>query len=700
MREEQNFEEIRTHCSRMDHGGCGLIVRLKKGEIVGIRGNPEAPLSRGYICPKGIASIEKLQHPKRLRFPMRRIDKRGANRWKQISWEEALKIISDKFLEIKDRYGARSVCFCQGMPKGLEHFVLIRLANLFGSPNVVAVQDVCHAPREITGLHLCGFYPVVDFRHKSRLIVLWGSNPMATNEEGATGKLLLEQLREGTPLVTVDPRKTDMSKRSKIHLQLRPGSDTALALGIYRVIVEEKLYDEDFVKQWVKGFEAFSDHVKSYSLEEISSITWVPSEQIIETARLYATSKPAAIHWGNAIEQNRNNFDTVRSLIALMAICGNLDIPGGNIQPLDPPITPLGKFVRASKIPEKPKEMIHAHFGTIPKLMTVPPAFFRRAVLEGKPYEVRAVYMQCTNPLITWADSELTEKTLKSLDFLVVSDVFLTPTALYADIVLPAATQFEFNDIGHYGLGHGYILARPKVVDPPLECWPDMKILNELGKLITDPSEWYDNYEELLEEVLKPTGLTYREFAERGYLAGEDKFLKYRNDGFKTPSGKVELVMPQASKWGAKPLPDARDLPDTLDASFPLLLTSAKDKFYLHSSYRWISGLRKLSDRPYVKINPETASRYGIQDGDEVIVETRNGKRIIQTAELTDSVHPLVVVASYGWWFPELEAEREYGWKIANYNMLTSALEPGQTFGTCNMRGIACRIAPLKKHGV
>ncbi|MGC8720041.1 MAG: molybdopterin-containing oxidoreductase family protein [Thermodesulforhabdaceae bacterium] len=693
-KDEPNEMEIRTHCSRMDHGGCGLIVKVRDGEIVSIKGDPDSPRSRGYLCPKGLASLEKLRHPKRLRFPMKRAGERGSNQWKRISWEEALEIISEKFLEIKERYGARAVCFCQGMPKGLEHFVLIRLANLFGSPNVVSVQDVCHAPREVTGLHVCGFYPVADFRHKSSLVILWGSNTTATNEEGVFAKLLLDQLREGTALIIVDPRKTDLTDRAALHLQLRPGSDTALALGMIKVIIEEDLYDKDFVANWTNGFGELADYVKSYSLEEIAQITWVPEKKIIEAARLYAASRPAAIHWGNAIEQTRNNFDAARSLIALMAICGNLDSPGGNIQPLDPPIAPLGKFVRASKVPEKPKQMIHAHFGTIPKLMTVPPAYFRKAVLEGIPYQVRAAYMQCTNPIMTWADSELTERALKSLEFLVVSDVFLTPTALYADIVLPAATQFEFNDIGHYGLGHGFIVARPKIVDPPPECLPDMKILNELGKRITDPSEWYEDYEDLLNEVLAPSGLTYQQFIERGYLAGEERFFKYRVEGFKTPSGKVELVLSQAVKWGANPLPDGRTLPDTTDNDFPLILTSTKDRFYLHSSYRWIEGLRKLSDRPYARIHPETAKRYGIKDGADVVIETRHG-RIVQTAKITESVHPDVVVAAYGWWFPEMEPEQRYEWKRSNFNMLTSASEPGKAFGTCNMKGISCRIYPV-----
>jgi anaerobic selenocysteine-containing dehydrogenase len=272
----------------------------------------------------------------------------------------------------------------------------------------------------------------------------------------------------------------------------------------------------------------------------------------------------------------------------------------------------------------------------------------------------------------------------------------MTPTALYADIVLPAATQFEFNDIGHYGLGHGYILARPKIVDPPPECMPDMQILNELGKRITDPSEWYDTYEGFLDEVLAPAGLTYREFIERGFLAGEEKFFKYRTSGFKTQSGKVELMLPQASRWGAEPFPDGRDLLDDIDNDFPLVLTSAKDKVYLHSSYRWIESLRKISDYPYVEIHPETAKRYGIKDGSEVMIETRHGK-IVQKAKITDSVHPLVVVAAYGWWFPEEGAHKHYEWARSNFNILTSAFKPGQAFGTCDLKGLACRISPLSE---
>jgi anaerobic selenocysteine-containing dehydrogenase len=166
----------RTHCARMDHGGCALLVGVRGNEIVKIKGDPDGFLSRGYVCPKGLASADRLTHPQRLRVPLKRTGGRGEGKWEQISWEEALGRTAEYLKRIRDAHGARSVAFGVGMPKGLEHFVLIRLANLFGSPNVVAPQDVCHAPREITGLHTCGFYPVADFHHPSRLVILWASN--------------------------------------------------------------------------------------------------------------------------------------------------------------------------------------------------------------------------------------------------------------------------------------------------------------------------------------------------------------------------------------------------------------------------------------------------------------------------------------------------------------------------------------------
>jgi len=684
---------VKTHCARMDHGGCGLLVGVQGNQIVKIKGDPDGFLNRGYVCHKGRVSAERLTHPDRLRRPLKRTGRRGEGHWQPISWEQALDTVAAGLVKTREAHGARAVAFCQGMPKGLEHFALIRLANLFGSPNLVAVQDVCHAPREVAGMHTCGFYPVVDFHQKSDLVVLWGSNVTWTNEEGAIHSLLLEQLRQGTALMIVDPRRTELTDRARFWLPLKPGTDHLLALAFLHVIVTEGLCDAGFVAQWTHGFDQLAERVRDFSPERMAPITDLSAELIRESARFYAQSRPAAIQWGNPIEQTVHNFDAARALVCLMAVCGNLDVPGGNIQANEPGILGLGPFVRADLLPNKRFDMIHAHHGAIPRLMTVPPAYFRQAVLSGEPYPVRAAYMQCTNPLLGYADSRQTQEALLALDFLAVADVFMTPTAALADVVLPAATHFEVDDIGHYGLGHGLILARPKLVDPPPECWPDLKILNELGKRTTPAEHWFEDPSGFLELLLKPAGLTYREFVAKGYLTGPERFHKYRAKGFKTPTGKVELALSQAPKFKLNALPAGQLAADGGDPAFPLVLTSFKNRFYLHSSYRWVAGLRRKSDRPEAEIHPETAAACGISDGAAMVIETPHGA-VTQHARVTDAVRPGVVFAAYGWWFPEKGAATQFDWQSANFNMLTSTATLGREFGTPNLKAIACRVRP------
>ena len=682
---------VKTHCARMDHGGCSLLVGVEDNKIISIKGDPHGFLNKGYVCAKGLASPERLTHPDRLRYPLRRAGRRGEGKWERISWPDAIDEIAKNLKALKENYGAKGIAFCQGMPKGMEHFVLIRLANCFGSPNVVSVQDVCHAPREITGIHTCGFYPVTDFHHRSQLVVLWASNITSTNEEGEIHSLLIEQIKKGTELIVIDPRRVDLVKGARVWLQLRPGTDNALALSFLNVITGEKLYDKDFVENWTYGFTDLVRHVRDFTPEKVAEITRVKPDLIRKAARLYARSHPAAIQWGNPLEHTINAFHALRAIVCLMAICGNLDVPGGNIQANEPNVLGLGKFVRSDLLPSKRNEMIHAHHRTIPRLMTVPPAMFRQAVLKGNPYPVKAAYMQCTNPLLVYADSRQTYEALMKLEFLAVSDIFMTPTAAVADIVLPAATHFEFNDIGHYGLGHGYLLARPKVVDPPDECWPDVKILSELGKVLTEKEYWYDDYNQLLEELLQPSGLSYREFTERGYLKGPDRFKKYVSNGFRTPTGKVELKLSQAEKLNLSPLPQSAGLPEEDDPHYPLVLTSSKSRYYLHSSYRWIETLREKRPHPRVEIHPETALKYQIRQGDAVTIETKSGK-ITQNAHLTDRVDPGVLNASHGWWFPESEATSLYEWEQSNFNILTSTKKLGKEFGTPNLKGIGCTI--------
>ncbi|MDQ5987242.1 MAG: Acetylene hydratase [Syntrophus sp. SKADARSKE-3] len=688
----EDIRWVKTHCARMDHGGCALMVGVEDNRITQIKGDPQGYLNKGYTCFKGRVSADRLTHPDRLQYPLKRAGERGEGKWQRISWEEALTETAENLLRIKDKYGARAVGFGVGMPKGLEHFVLIRLANIFGSPNVIASQDVCHAPREVTGIHTCGFYPVADLHNPTSLIFSFGSNILSSNEEGQIASLALNQLKNGIPMIVVDPRRTELAAKAELWLQLKPGTETALALGFLNVIIEESLYDKDFVEKYTYGFEDLAQQTKAYTPEAVSVITWVPADLIRRAARMYAAAKPAALQWGNAIEHSIHAFDSARALVCLMAITGNLEVPGGNVNAHDPKIMGLGEFVRADLVPTKFKELISASYGIIPRLMTVAPAYFRKAVLEGTPYPVRGYYGMCCNPMITWADSRLTYEAFKSLDFIAVAEIFMTPTAAMADIVFPIAHQYEMNDIGHYGIGHGMILARPKVVEPPGECWPDIKILNELGKRVSAPELWHDDFEQFLEDLLRPAGLTYSEFVAKGYLKGPDRFRSYEEKGFRTPTGKVELKLSTADKFKLRALPEYTGLPEEEDPAYPLILVSAKSRYFLLSSYRWVNKLREKRPHPFVDIHPETAAKLGINEGDSVTIETKYGK-IDQVARITDAVHPRVINVALGWWFPEGDATEQFDWRKSNFNMLTSVGKLGKEFGTPNIKNLPCRIS-------
>ena len=245
---------VKTYCARMDHGGCGLLVHVEDGRIIRIEGDPDSPLNRGTICAKGVAQIERLNHPDRLRHPLKRVGARGEGKWERISWDEALTTLSQGIKEKIQQGDERSIAFAQGTPKGLELYMMIRLANLLKVPTVVTPGSICHMPRETASVITCGFFPVPDYDHPPALVLVWGSNLFQTNEEGVIGSQLRRALDRGAKLIAIDPRKTLLASKADLWLQPRPGTDLALAIGMLKVIVEEGLYDREFVEKWTVGF--------------------------------------------------------------------------------------------------------------------------------------------------------------------------------------------------------------------------------------------------------------------------------------------------------------------------------------------------------------------------------------------------------------------------------------------------------------
>jgi anaerobic selenocysteine-containing dehydrogenase len=689
---------VKTYCARMDHGGCGILAHVENGRITKIEGNPDSPLNRGTICAKGLAQIEKLNHPDRIKYPMKRKGERGKGKWQRISWDEALETIAEKISEIIKGDGPRAISFAQGTPKGLELFLLIRLANLLNIPNISTPGNVCHMPRETASTLTCGFFPIPDYDHPPACVVVWGSNLFQTNEEGILGSQLKQALDHGAKLIVIDPRKTAVASRADLWLQPRPGTDLALALGILRAIVDKDLYERAFVEGWTKGFPELKEHLQQYPLEKVSDITWISKEKIIEMAHLFSQTKPASIQWGNALEHNPSSFQCARALLILMAITGNLDAPGGNVNRPGPPIMRPGELVQIKKFPDKKEKILSPEFRLSTMMGFVPSQLIVKAILTEKPYPIRMMYIQGGNPLLSYANSMETFEAMKKLHFLAVSEIFLTPTAQLADIVLPAATNFEFDDIGHFGLPHGFILARPKIVEPMGESWPDSKILNELGKRLGYGQYFWKDMRECLDEILNPVGMTYDDFKSIGILKGKWEYRGYEKKGFNTPSGKVEIYSQQLKEWEYDPLPSYQDLPESpLLKEYPLIFTSAKDPFYFHSAYRNISSLRKLSPEPIVLIHPDTAAHLGIDEGDWVSVETKQGT-IRQKAKLNTEIDPRVVVVSFGWWFPERNDLELSGWKESNLNILTNNDPPyDPAIGSTSLRAVPCRIYKSKK---
>ena len=271
----------------------------------------------------------------------------------------------------------------------------------------------------------------------------------------------------------------------------------------------------------------------------------------------------------------------------------------------------------------------------------------------------------------------------------------MTPTAALADVVLPAATGFEFDDLGHFGLAHGWISARPKIVDPPGEAWPDIRILSELGRALGHEEHFWEDYHGALDEVLAPSGLTYDRFKDQGLLRGNSNYFNYQAKGFKTPSKKVELFSAQLSQWGLDPLPTFGDpLPPSLE--YPLLATSRKSPYFFHSAYRQMDALRKKHPDPVVEIHPLAARILGLPEGEWAAIVTPQG-RITQKVRLTEAIDPRVIYVDYGWWYPEAGPERLFDWDRSNINVLTANSPLSREMGTPYLRAFPCRVEKIDK---
>jgi anaerobic selenocysteine-containing dehydrogenase len=697
----------------MCHGVCQVLVHLEGNRVVRITGDPSSPTSKGYICAKGLASAELLYHPDRVLYPMRRVGKKGENKWTRISWDEALDEMAAKLNAIKRESGPEYVGMTQGTGRPYEN-IYNRFANAFGTPNFTSPAHVCYLPRILANVFTMGFpmLPICDVYglggEYPACVVIWGCNltgAMGHNAaDGMCGSMLQRVLRKAKKTVVVDPRRIKPAETADHWLRIRPGTDGALALAMIQVIIDENLFDHEFVEKYTVGFEQLVDHVKGHTPEWAEPITRIPAEEIRAAARTYATTPPACIQWGNAVDQSVCNFQTSRSLLILRGITGNLDRPGGDFFPVQPnnvrqksPFIDLDfggtRFLPAERLARKVDRKKY------PLLRGVQQPAFWRSIVAADPYRMRAVWIMGSNPLVTVSHSLDVEKALTLLEYVVVSDLFLTPTAHYADLFLPACTWLEYDEI-HTTAGHTFSLMARRKVAKVGDTKNDQEVIIQVARRLglTEAFPW-ENHRALNEWVLEGTGMSFDQFCEKGILIGDQKYYKYKTDGrfFATPSGKFEIYSERLKKRGVQPLPVYREPSVTpvsapeLAKEYPLILTTgAKIGCFFHGEYRQIKSLRKRNPDPLVEIHPETAALLSIKEGDWVWIETKEG-RVKMRAKLFDGIARDVISAQHAWWFPE-DRPPEYGWKKSSVNLLIGDMMCDPDTGSQALRSLLCKV--------
>jgi anaerobic selenocysteine-containing dehydrogenase len=695
---------LKSTC-RSCHGGCGVLLHVRGDQLVRVEGDRESPLNHGRLCPIGTVTVDLVYHPDRLKYPLRRVGARGFGKWERISWDQALDEISERLLAIRREFGAEAIAL--GTGTGRHHIRWVsRFGHALGTPNWCEPGFAqCFHPRVNTCLLTFGDFPVSDYTGdvSPDCIMFWGHNPTNSGPDGETRFNVLEALEHKPKIIVIDPRQTDLAKRAEVWLQIRPGVDDALALSMLNVIISEKLYDEPFVARWTHGFEALRQRVRDCSPEWADPITWVAAEKIRAAARLFATTKPALLEWGCAIEHTPKCIQTVRAVSMLPALTANIDVPGGWVFGMHG----LGRFpslienltpeANAKRLGADQFKLLGGEGADLPAAH-IPTLL--RAMREGKPYPVKAFLVFGNNTLSTYANTALVYDSLMKLDFMVCADLFMTPTAELADIVLPAASWPELNQLaGLPTIAANVVLAQQKAVRIG-ECKSDEEIFVELARRMKLPVGT-ETVEDVLDAQLAAgkVGMTFDQLKQRGFFQVPFKYRKFEDGGFKTPTGKIELYSTRLEALGYPPLPYYEEPPESPISSpevarnYPLVLTTGgRISFFFNSEHRQLANLRKARQHPLAEIHPETAAGYGIVDGDWMWIETRRG-RMQQKAKLTTGIDPRVIHAEHGWWFPE-EPAPEYGiWK-SNVNLLTDNQPPyDPAMGTYQLRALLCRVA-------
>ncbi len=647
---------------------CGLDLYVKDGKIIKVEGTEENPYSKGTLCSKGAATRQYVYNEERIKTPLKRVGPRGAGKFEAISWDEALETVADRFNATKSEYGPESVVFYSGYSKYFRPY-LKRLAHSFGSPNYITESSVCYYATALAQKLVLGIPGRPDLVNTNCLLV-WSNNPFYTRPGNA--RLIIKGKERGMKLIVVDPRNTPTTAHADLHLQVWPGTDGALALAMANVIIREKLYDQEFVFNHTYGFEEYKEYVKQFTPEKGEELTGVPADKIVAAARMYATTKPAAIlPSSSSVVHHTNGIQNYRAIFSLVGLTGNYDVIGGNqIKPISflymaasvktreeefgqpkpwedmPPRIAADKFPVWTALTESEGQAMHLPF----------------QIRSGKPYPIKSLIGLGLNYRM-WPDSKGMLDSLNKLDFFVNVDIFMTDTCKYADIVLPACTSVEQSELRCYD--EKYIIFTQPAIPPLFDSRPSAQIIYELAnKLGIDDPLFRAGYEASIDWILEPSGITVAELKKHPggmFVPKPEPYFekKYIKTGFKTPTGKMEFKSAVLEKYAGKPGHEAlpvyqhptlsREASPELAKEYPFVLnTGSRLPMFVHTrTYRlsWTSSLRP--NFPSADLNAEDALRLGIKQNDTIRIATPKDSIVVK-ANLTQTIQPGIVHMYHG----------------------------------------------------
>ncbi len=649
------------------------------------------PFEKTVTCPK-LANAKNIVYSKdRVLKPL--IRKALNEDFREASWNEALDFIVERLERTIKQYSPQSVALLRGMAAdwGTPWDYAVRFMSALGSPNAIGNGSVCFVAREMAHTYTYGSITIPQIKD-SKCIVVWGKNDR--NTAPLMAEAIIYAKERGAKLIVIDPVKTFFTEMADLWLRIKPAHDGALAMAIMKVIVEEGLYDRDFVFNYCSGFEALKEMISKINLKHLSEMTWIPIDQIKTAARTYAKTKPSCIIDGNGIDMQTQVFQATRAVCILRALTGNLDIEGGDFIPQPVPVRNIQMREKVASIPsvmlDYPHfEKFHPTWGLHGQSCLID------AIVDEKPYPVRFLFVQSGNPAVTMMDSKRVRKAFEKLDCLVMIDMFRNKTSQYAHVFLPASGCFEKTQINKAYLRNSFIMLQKKLIEPLGESKSDIEIIFELAMAmgLKDYFPWL-TVEEALDYQLEPTGITIEELKRnpKGIWYEKPRFRKYEKEGFKTHSGKVEIFSEILADTDFDPIPFINGFPISVisfsgEKEFNFIgISGERVNCYTHTQFRNISELRNLEKEPFVDINTRDAEKLSLRTGDWVRISTPRGS-IEMKARVSDVISEKVVRIAWGW------GEVSDAW---NLNSLTDDFERDPVTCTPSGRSFYCKLEKLE----